>query len=99
MKILLDKRHGMIMKDICNNELNLKEIIEGFVNDNSIFTNKLSENIKILINKLKEDGKLWSQLLVDTGGMLEMKKWESISGRHHNASTIRTQHQRDKTKW
>jgi hypothetical protein len=74
MEILQKHGNGMTMIDVLNNGNIIKEIIEGFVDDNSIFTNEQTNNIIQLLQKLKEDGNMWAQLLQASGGMLELGK-------------------------
>jgi hypothetical protein len=73
MKILKSQGNVMYMHDV-ENMINVHEIIEGFVDDNSIFTNKLCNDLQALFNKLQCDGKLWADLLEASGGKLELTK-------------------------
>jgi hypothetical protein len=74
MKILKTSGHGMTMEDVNNIKLKVKEIIEGFVDDASIFTNDQSENIIQLFQFLQQDGSKWAKLLEVSGGLLKLKK-------------------------
>jgi uncharacterized protein (UPF0147 family) len=74
MHLLKQAGQGMTMKDAENNLKYVYEIIEGFVDDTSIFTNIESNNIMDLIEKLESDGNLWAKLLQGSGGMLELRK-------------------------
>jgi ribonuclease HI len=74
MNILHELGNGMTMVDILKNNTTLREIIEGFVDDTSIFTNCTSNDIINILRKLQEDGNIWSMLLQASGGKLEVNK-------------------------
>jgi hypothetical protein len=74
MSLLQKEGHGMEMKDVNNINNLVQEIIEGFVDDMSIFTNDIENNIKKLLDKLQSDGNKWMELLQASGGMLEFLK-------------------------
>jgi hypothetical protein len=66
----------MVMENV---EKHIKENIEwidGFVDDNSLFTNLKfgKKDLEELLAKAKEDAQLWEGLLSATGGELELKK-------------------------
>jgi hypothetical protein len=75
MDLLQNKAHGMTMEDILSSDT-LRQFIEGFVDDMSIFTNLdyKNQNILELLKKGQSDGQLWESLLRTTGGELELSK-------------------------
>jgi Reverse transcriptase (RNA-dependent DNA polymerase) len=75
MDILQTKAKGMEIIDI-NNKTLLKQYIEGFVDDTSIFTNIefTSQCVSTLVKHLEFDGTTWSGFLSATGGKLEIMK-------------------------
>jgi hypothetical protein len=69
----------MTMADAVDNNKNLIQWIDGFVDDTSLFTNLNSfsnkcNDIRLLTEALKEDLIAWKELLEATGGKLELKK-------------------------
>jgi hypothetical protein len=50
------------------------QIIEGFVDGTSIFTNNDNNNLQSLRDKLEHDGTWWAGLLESSGGKLELTK-------------------------
>jgi hypothetical protein len=74
IKILKEKANGMCMSDVIGHINIVKEIIEGFIDDTSIFTNDSTDNLKLLLEKLQQDGTIWAKLLEASGGQLEISK-------------------------
>ena len=74
MNILQKHSFGMTMNDVQKFKKEIKQIIEGFVDDTSIFTNGEEDNILAIIKKLQSDGKWWGGLLHSSGGKLELTK-------------------------
>jgi hypothetical protein len=64
----------MTIYDIFPNKTPLKEFIEAFVDDVSLFTNDEFEELNItkILEYLKQDGDLWTGLLQASGGTVEM---------------------------
>jgi Reverse transcriptase (RNA-dependent DNA polymerase) len=75
MDILQSTTNGMNIIDI-NNKIMVKQWIEGFVDDTSIFTNIdfISQCVKTMQKTLEEDGVKWAGLLAASGGKLELQK-------------------------
>lgn len=71
-----ENANGMEIQDILKDKASIKQWIEGFVDDTSLFTNTGFElnDIRILKEKLREDGAWWAGLLAATGGKLELSK-------------------------
>jgi hypothetical protein len=67
--------HGNVMKmediNIKNAFVIVLEIIDGFVDNTSIFTNHATNHFTKIT---KEDGNRWSELLQASGGVLEFSK-------------------------
>jgi hypothetical protein len=74
MQILKYNGMGMTMENILTNDCIVCEIIEGFVDDTSIFTNSSKEDLKHLLLELEKDGNRWLNLLECSGGLLELEK-------------------------
>jgi hypothetical protein len=76
MTLLQKMASGMTIEGISPEDKEIIQWIEGFVDNTSIFTNTDFEetDIKVLREKLKNDGTIWSGLLKATGGKLELKK-------------------------
>jgi hypothetical protein len=74
MNILSELGNGMTMQDILDNNETLHKIIEGFVDDTSIFTNCKTNDLKIILQKLQHYGDIWASILQASGGKLEIKK-------------------------
>jgi hypothetical protein len=76
MDILQDHANGMQMVDISTKYLPVIHWIEGFVDDNSIFTNLEfgCEDLQKLLDKATQDAQLWEGLLNATGGELQLSK-------------------------
>jgi hypothetical protein len=76
MDILQDHATGMNMVDIQTKYAPIIHWIEGFVDDNSIFTNLEfgCEDLNKLIKKATKDAQLWEGLLSATGGELQLSK-------------------------
>jgi hypothetical protein len=76
MDILQDHANGMQMVDISNKYLPVIHWIEGFVDDNSIFTNLDfgCEDLQKLLDKATQDAQMWEGLLSATGGELQLSK-------------------------
>jgi hypothetical protein len=68
--------NGMEIEDILEHMESIRQIIEGFVDDNSLFTNlKFGDNnLQELIKKAQKDGQNWECLLHTSGGALELSK-------------------------
>jgi hypothetical protein len=64
----------MTMEDILKDRNKVKEIIDGFVDNTSIFTNLGIQDIKSLLYRLQQDGNIWANLLRSAGGELELTK-------------------------
>jgi RNase H len=75
MDLLESKAKGMTMINI-HNELEVRQWIEGFVDNTSIFSNIefISQSVSTMVEKLQHDGKIWAGLLEASGGKLEMLK-------------------------
>lgn len=54
----------------------VKQWIDGFVDDTSVFSNKglNNHNISELARQLQEDSEIWANLLAASGGKLELDK-------------------------
>jgi hypothetical protein len=76
MDLLQENGHGMSMEDVEYFKKIRQQFIEGFVDDNSIFTNLKFGiiNLEELLLKGQLDGQIWEKLLSITGGELELKK-------------------------
>jgi hypothetical protein len=74
MTILQKNAFGMSMQDVQEYKEKISQIIEGFVDDTSIFTNDDGTSIDSLRNKLESDGTWWAGLLDSSGGKLELTK-------------------------
>jgi ribonuclease HI len=74
MNILKKHSFGMKMNDVETYKDTLYQIIEGFVDDTSIFTNDEGGDLKSLREKLETDGAWWAGLLESSGGKLELTK-------------------------
>jgi hypothetical protein len=76
MDILQDNASGMQMVDIQKKYEMVIHWIEGFVDDNSIFTNLEfgCEDLRQLIQKATKDAQMWEGLLSATGGELQLSK-------------------------
>jgi hypothetical protein len=76
MDILQDHATGMNMVDIQKKYASIIHWIEGFVDDNSIFTNLDfgCEDLEQLLTKATKDAQLWEGLLSATGGELQLSK-------------------------
>jgi Reverse transcriptase (RNA-dependent DNA polymerase) len=76
MDLLQKNANGMRMYNIVDNEEDLIQYIEGFVDDTSLFTNLQfgQKDLHELIRRMEEDGTIWSNLLEASGGKLEMEK-------------------------
>jgi hypothetical protein len=78
MDCLFQLGHGMTIKDVFGKQT-LKQLIDGFVDDTSLFTNLLntiieSNDIKELTSRLRHDMIAWKELLEASGGKLELTK-------------------------
>jgi hypothetical protein len=75
MDLLQENANGMTMCDILKHKIT-KKWIEGFVDDNSNFTNNnyYDENLINLLKKAQHDGQTWEGFLSTTGGELELQK-------------------------
>jgi hypothetical protein len=74
---LLEKiSNGMEMEDILDHIKNTRQIIEGFVDDNTLFTNLKygRTNLNELVKKAEQDWQNWECLLHTSGGALELSK-------------------------
>jgi Reverse transcriptase (RNA-dependent DNA polymerase) len=76
MDLLELSANGMSIEDIKPQLQLIKQWIDGFVDDTSIFTNLEfgNENIMELLRKAEHDGQTWECLLNTTGGELELSK-------------------------
>jgi Reverse transcriptase (RNA-dependent DNA polymerase) len=74
MNILQQNAFGMKMVDVQTYQEAICQIIEGFVDDTSIFTNDDELTINSIREKLQSDGTWWAGLLESAGGKLELKK-------------------------
>jgi hypothetical protein len=76
MDIMEKYGHGMTMIDIDENTPSIQQFMDGFVDNVSNYVNIDFEddNLDTLRAKLQDDGKLWSGLLADSGGNLELTK-------------------------
>jgi hypothetical protein len=76
MDLLQDNATGMTMDDVEKTTNQIRQWIEGFVDDTSLFTNLIfgENNIKKSKDKAEHDGQIWERLLNVTGGELELKK-------------------------
>jgi hypothetical protein len=78
MDCLLHLGNGMTLKDFFGKQT-LRQVIDGFVNDTSLFTNLFnlvveSNDIKELTLRLRYDMIAWKELLEASGGKLELTK-------------------------
>jgi hypothetical protein len=101
MDCLSELGGGMTMLDVHNNN-SLKQWIDGFVDDTSLFTNisKVTNNSDLLqiTTQLKEDMIIWKELLEASGGKLELSKcfyyilsWQFDGEGHASPMTIAEQ--------
>jgi hypothetical protein len=76
MDLLQENATGMTMYDVHKATAKFRKCVEGFVDDNSIFTNNgyYNDNLFILLQKAKRDGQTWEVFLSATGGELELTK-------------------------
>jgi hypothetical protein len=70
--------HGMTIHDIFRKKT-LRQIIEGFVDDTSLFSNLIKtfldrNDIELLTSRLQHDMLAWKELLASSGGKLELTK-------------------------
>jgi hypothetical protein len=69
---------GMIMQDV-NVKTSIQQLIDGFVDDTSLFTNLTCHNdnhcITKLCNQLRNDMIIWNDVLEASGGKLELSKY------------------------
>lgn len=70
--------NGMTMTDVMGKRT-LRQLIDGFVDDTSLFTNLLksfidSNDIETLTSRLRHDMVAWKELLEASGGKLELTK-------------------------
>jgi hypothetical protein len=72
MQCLSEGGQGMLMKTI-KGDNPLTDIIEGFVDDTSLFGNR-GDNLKQLMENISGDANLWNDLLQASGGLLERSK-------------------------
>jgi Reverse transcriptase (RNA-dependent DNA polymerase) len=72
MKCLSAHGNGMMMKSV-SNKSDIKDIIEGFVDDTSIFGN-IGQDISAVMSNFSADANLWNTLLNASGGLLEFSK-------------------------
>jgi hypothetical protein len=70
MKIIKSEGQRMTTIDVQDYENILRDIIEGFVDDTSIFTNDITNDLLLLMKKLQEDGNKWNELLQASRGLL-----------------------------
>ncbi len=71
-----DIAYGMEMANM-NATIKVKQWIDGFVDDTSIFSNhddNSTDDPNVLANKLQHDAREWNALLAATGGKLELSK-------------------------
>jgi hypothetical protein len=77
MDIFEDLAHGMTMSNL-DSTAKVKQWIDGFVNDTSIFLNIDDKSTQPQPNeiaqKLQHNARLWEKLLKATGGKLELTK-------------------------
>jgi Reverse transcriptase (RNA-dependent DNA polymerase) len=75
MDILQKNANGMTIVDLNNKEI-VKQWIEGFVDDTSLFSNIefVSQCVKTMVSTLQNDGIEWAGLLAASGGKLELQK-------------------------
>jgi hypothetical protein len=79
MDCLYTLGNGMTVKDVLGKRT-LRQLIDGFVDDTSLFTNLLntiieSNDIKELTSRLQHDMIAWKELLEASGAKLELTKW------------------------
>jgi FtsZ-binding cell division protein ZapB len=79
MDCLAELAGGMTMLDAKKNNMTLKQWINGFIDDKSLFTNidrngQNCNNIKRLTQALKTDLQAWKELLEALRGKLELPK-------------------------
>jgi hypothetical protein len=70
--------HGMTMNDVIGKRT-LRQLIDGFVDDTSLFTNLLKSfidcnDVESLTTRLCQDMMAWKELLEASGGKLELTK-------------------------
>jgi hypothetical protein len=78
MDCLAQLGNGMTMKEILG-DCTLRQWIDGFVDDTSLFTNLLGlvgdpNDVHLLTKKLRQDMMFWQELLEASGGKLELPK-------------------------
>jgi hypothetical protein len=76
MDCLAQLGQGMTMKEILGNQT-LRQWIDGFVDDTSLFTNILgilgdTKDVCLLTEKIRQDMLFWKELLEALGGKLEL---------------------------
>jgi hypothetical protein len=82
MDCLSELGNGLTMQDVKGTEFSLDSLrqwIDGFVDDTSLFTNITrslgdTNDIKELTNRLRQDMISWKDLLESSGGKLELKQ-------------------------
>ncbi len=73
IEVLKQNHKGMCMISV-DKRNTIYQIIEGFVDDTSIYVNSESNNIDRLLEKLQEVLQEWNDLLYASGGKLELPK-------------------------
>jgi hypothetical protein len=76
MDIMEKYGNGMSIEDVTATSEEIRQFMEGFVDDVSNYANNNfhDDNLLTLWNKLQQDGKLWAGLLSSSGGKLELTK-------------------------